>query len=94
MVHERETTRTADLSLRLLGGVALRLGDGRRRENRGKEYKRQRVEHDKGTQPNFFLWGTEGEVLRPGDETGNGTVSPLTGWWVRKEKGGHTRPGA
>lgn len=52
-MRERETTRTSDLSLRLLGGVALRPGGGRRRENRGEERKRQRVEHRKGTQPSF-----------------------------------------
>lgn len=60
MVHERETTRTADLSLRLLGGVALRLGDGRRRENRGKERKRQRVEHGKGTAKLLFVGNRRG----------------------------------
>lgn len=93
-MRERETTRTSDLGLRLLGGVALRPGGGRRRENRGEERKRQRVEHRKGTQPSFVLWGTEGEGLRPGDKRGNETVPPLTGMWVQEGKGGHTRPGA
>jgi hypothetical protein len=91
MVRERETARTTDLSLRLLGGVVLRLRDGRRRENRGQERKRQGVEHRKGTERSFFLWETKGEGLRPSDETGIETVSPptrRTGSWVQEGKGG------
>ena len=102
-MREREKTRTGDPSLRLLIGV---LRESRRRDNGDKECKRPQFEHRKRTgsenSPSFFLWGKEGEGLRPSDETVIETVSPLVlkgigtsakqdGLWVQEGKGGHTR---
>ena len=101
--REREIMRTGNPSLRWLIGV---LRESGRRDNGDKECERPQFEHRKGTGSenslSFFLWGTEGEGLKPGVERVIETVSPpflkgigtsakQDGLWVQEGRGGHTR---